>query len=194
MTRPARKRGRLRCATSGCAAAAARSLSRATVGGRLCVLQGAAIRARSRCVGSPGWCSRRCSSGSAGAAVCRPRMTGRGRTRVGVGRGAAALEPRLFAVGERAGVLSLLGRQARSAVRRQRTMQGAIVAGSAGTRQSGGGSFDEPGARSPSMMISTSRGQRPMPGPASCWVVLPRPHTIVGMSSQVRSRRSLPAR
>ena len=74
------------------------------------------------------------------------------------------------------------------------TMQGAIVAGSAGTRQSGGGSFDEPGARSPSMMISTSRGQRPMPGPASCWVVLPRPHTIVGMSSQVRSRRSLPAR
>ena len=73
-------------------------------------------------------------------------------------------------------------------------MQGAIVAGAAGTSQSGGGSFDEPGARSPSMMISTSRGQRPMPGPASCWVVLPSPHTIVGMSSQVRSGRSLPAR
>src|SRR6516162_7614202 len=56
------------------------------------------------------------------------------------------------------------------------------------------GSLPLPGERRPSRMISTRRGQRPLAGPTVAWVIRPSPQAIIGMSSQVKSRRSWPDR
>lgn len=62
------------------------------------------------------------------------------------------------------------------------------------TAQSGRGSLPLPGARRPSRMISTRRGQRPVAGPTSVCAIRPSPQAIIGTSSQVKSLRRSPAR
>ena len=96
-----RRHGRSRPVTKACAVVAARTRSRATARATPTRTARPAIPARSSAAGpASGW-SRRWPSGDRVTAGCRRPTTGRGRTRAARGRGAAALERELLAVGER---------------------------------------------------------------------------------------------
>ena len=100
-TRRGRRHGRSRPVTKACAVVAARTRSRATARATPTRTARPAIPARSSGAGpASGW-SRRWPSGDRVTAGCRRPTTGRGRTRAARGRGAAALERELLAVGER---------------------------------------------------------------------------------------------
>ena len=82
-TRRARRPGRSRPATSGCAAAAARTHSRATARGTPTRIAGHATRVRSRGAGAERVCSTRCGRGKCCSTGSRRRMNGRAHMRAG---------------------------------------------------------------------------------------------------------------
>ena len=101
-TRPARRRGRSRPATSACAAAAAPTRSRATARATPTRTARPATRRDRAALDAGAGARSDAASGARATAGCRRRMTGRARTRAGVGeRRSATSRQRRVAGGER---------------------------------------------------------------------------------------------